>query len=152
MEECGIPGTEEVGARDSEVKDEVRVEECLWDCQWQPNPCYKKVLKWITKLTEKKNTEDNTHLLLFTSPQLPRNLRCLEDCFVRFKAGSDWAKRSKVRRKCSANGLDRMIPTHRLSQLDVRFVFFFTVKYCLKMGSFFVCDCFPYFFLANVQG
>ena len=45
-------------------------------------------------------------------PQVPRDLRCLEDCFIRFEAGSDWAKRSKVRRKCSANGLDRLIPTH----------------------------------------
>ena len=94
------------------VSDEVTVEECLWDCEWQPNPFYKQVLKWETKLKEDNSTKDNAHLLLFTSPQIPRNLSCLEDCFIRFEAGSDWAKRSKVRRKCSANGLDRLIPTH----------------------------------------
>ena len=112
VDQCGIPGTEELDATSKKVSDEVRVEECLWDCQWQPNPCYKNVLKWITKLNERVNTEDNAHLLLFTSPQVPRDLSCLEDCFIRFEAGSDWAKRSKVRRKCSANGLDRLIPTH----------------------------------------
>ena len=70
VEECGIPGTEELDATSAKLSDEVRVEECLWDCQWQPNPCYKKVLKWITKLKERVNTEDNAHLLLFTSPQV----------------------------------------------------------------------------------
>ena len=95
------------------------MEECLWDCQWQPNPYYKGVFKWSTKLNEKNVvTKDNTHLLLFTSPNVPRDLRCLEDCFKRFEAGSDWAKRSKVRRKCSANGLDRLIPTHTQAGQD----------------------------------
>ena len=117
--DCGIPGTEadssstrSVASVEDLVSDEVTVEECLWDCEWQPNPFYKQVLKWETKLKEDNSTKDNAHLLLFTSPQIPRNLSCLEDCFIRFEAGSDWAKRSKVRRKCSANGLDRLIPTH----------------------------------------
>ena len=100
------------------VSDEVTVEECLWDCQWQPNPFYKDVFKWKTKLNVEDVTKDNTHLLLFTSPNVPRDLRCLEDCFKRFEAGSDWAKRSKVRRKCSANGLDRLIPTHTQAGQD----------------------------------
>ena len=100
------------------VSDEVTVEECLWDCQWQHNPFYKDVFKWSTKLDETVDTKDNTHLLLFTSPNVPKDLSCLEDCFKRFEAGSDWAKRSKVRRKCSANGLDRLIPTHTQAGQD----------------------------------
>ena len=112
VEDCGIPGTEEDETSARSVADEVTVEECLWDCEWQHNPFYKGVLQWNTKLRESNFTTDNTHLLLFTSPQVPRNLTCLQDCFIRFEAGSDWAKRSKIRRKCSANGLDRLIPTH----------------------------------------
>ena len=102
------------------MSDEVTVEECLWDCQWQPNPFYKDVFKWKTKLNVEDVTKDNTHLLLFTSPNVPRDLRCLEDCFKRFEAGSDWAKRSKVRRKCSANGLDRLIPTHTKEGQEIK--------------------------------
>ena len=57
VEDCGVPGTEEdetsassVDSRADVVSDEVTVEECLWDCEWQHNPFYKGVLQWNTKL------------------------------------------------------------------------------------------------------
>ena len=38
VEDCGIPGTEEDETSARSVADEVTVEECLWDCEWQHNP------------------------------------------------------------------------------------------------------------------
>ena len=93
-------------------ENDLRVDECLWDCDWKPNPYFKKVLKYVSKLNEEADSPTNAHLILSTSPKVPKDLNCLSDCFFRFQQNSTWAKRSKIRRKCSAAGLDRLIPTH----------------------------------------
>ena len=82
VEECGILGSKEYtpslpSSRQANAnrnltpyEDEDTIQECLWDCDWQPNPYYKKSLVWLTKQLEFSLTEDNTVWSLISSPQV----------------------------------------------------------------------------------
>ena len=81
VEECGILGSKEntptlPASRQANAnrnltpyEDEDTIQECLWDCDWQPNPYYKKSLLWLTKQLEFSLTADNTVWSLISSPQ-----------------------------------------------------------------------------------
>ena len=84
VEECGILGSKEYApsldlpsSRQANAnrnltpyEDEDTIQECLWDCDWQPNPYYKKSLVWFTKQLEFSGTVDNTVWSLISSPQV----------------------------------------------------------------------------------
>ena len=82
VEECGIPNSRVYSAapststRSSIAKtleepddDEATVHECLWKCEWQPNPFHKRTLQWISKWTERFKKDSDTTITLMTSPQ-----------------------------------------------------------------------------------
>ena len=110
--DCGVLGSKPSVGRQSDGG-EVPPEECLWGCQWKPNPWFKRGDVFLTQWNEVTRTLENTFVLLYTSPQLPRDLNCLKGCFDRY-----YGKRrnqrflDRVRQNCSANSLDRLVPTH----------------------------------------
>ena len=54
-------------------------DECIWDCKWVTNPFYRE--KWnITVQDENLNTAFSNVTYIMTTPRLPDNLTCLDDC------------------------------------------------------------------------
>ena len=60
--------------------------DCMWDCEWKYNPLFKSILPWYiynkteSQLTGKK--EFQSVAVYMTAPRVPKNISCLEDCFV----------------------------------------------------------------------
>ena len=52
--------------------------ECMYDCKWQPNPFYRRSA-WMSLPRNKASV--STISVIFTAPQIPDSLKCLEDCF-----------------------------------------------------------------------
>ena len=50
--------------------DEATIEDCLWRCEWQPNPYYKQTLFYWTKYLEYLYTADNSFWTLMASPKV----------------------------------------------------------------------------------
>ena len=70
-------------------------DECLWDCDWVDNPLYN--LTWSIDLVDQNirdsTTEDKKTIFYgvqytMTTPKLPKDLRCLDDCKIPTKVVS----------------------------------------------------------------
>ena len=115
---CGIFGDE--GNRASYRPNRARIGddyECLWDCEWQLNPFYKSSDLYFSKLGMTQEKFPIYH----TSPQVPKDLTCLDDCFGFYKNPRNdvmMKKRNQKRAQCSANGLDTLVPTHHEDGLN----------------------------------
>ena len=110
--DCGVLGSKPSMGRQSDGG-EVAPEEYLWGCEWRTNPWFKQGDVFLTQWNEVTRTLENTFILLYTSPQLPSDLNCLQGCFDRY-LGKRTNQRflDRVRQNCSANNLDRLVPTH----------------------------------------
>ena len=91
-------------------------------CTWKTNPFFKTQpegpfahygIKWY----ERFFTAENTFPQLHDSPMVPEDLSCLSSCFEKYQQGSDLL--TKIQRKCSANGIDRQIPTHLMEGTEM---------------------------------
>ena len=62
-------------------------DECLWDCNWVTNPFYRD--SWsISVRDENLDTTFSNVTYIMTTPRIPDNLMCLDDCglpTVRYK-------------------------------------------------------------------
>ena len=85
------------------------VNSCLESCTWQPNPFFKKGYFWGTKYPQ-PYAADNTFWILFTSPKVPKDLSCLESCFIDYKRinGVETEIRKQARLNCSRNELNTL--------------------------------------------
>ena len=125
VEDCGIIGSKEYTEDNAASSlrsqpdatpvvpdrplDEATIDECLWDCEWIDNPYYKKALLWRTKHFDNVTRDDTISYALVTSPTVPQNLICLEDCFSLFPSVPTF---SEIQKQCSDQGFDRLVPTH----------------------------------------
>ena len=115
---CGILGDE--GNRANYRPNRARIGddyECLWDCEWQVNPFFRSGDIYWTKWGITYEQFPMVH----TSPQLPKDLTCLDDCFGFYKNPRNpvmMKKRNQKRAECSAQGLDTLIPTHHQDGVD----------------------------------
>ena len=101
-------------------------DKCLSSCTWRKNPFFKfnpgylifdpnNLADWghyKTKWWEGATlySKANTFPQLYDVPSVPTDLTCLTDCFEKVK--SDTPLKKEIQKYCSANGLDRQIPTH----------------------------------------
>ena len=113
---CGIFGEEEKTAEPNPTQqNRARIGddyECLWDCEWELNPFYKSGDAYPTKILTPYGEQ---FPFVHTSPQLPKDLECLEDCFSFYKNPRNAGmrkKRDKKIAKCSEQGFDTLVPTH----------------------------------------
>ena len=84
-------------------------------CTWKPNPLFKSqpegaITHYTCMWYNSYFTTENCFPQLHDSPMVPEDLKCLSSCFEKYQQYSDLMK--KVQQKCSANGIDRQIPTH----------------------------------------
>ena len=111
---CGIFGEGEKAAEEAATTNRARIGDeydCLWDCQWQVNPFFKSEDVFPTKI----GTKADLFPMIHTSPRLPTNLTCLEDCFGFYKNPKNpvmMKKRAKKVGQCSSYGFDTQVPTH----------------------------------------
>ena len=96
---CGIFGDE--GNRASYRPNRARIGddyECLWDCEWQLNPFYRSGDVYVTKLGFQVENFPMVH----TSPRLPKDLTCLDDCFGFYKNPRNAGMRKKRNKRGSS--------------------------------------------------
>lgn len=98
--------------------EKVEQDQCLSSCKWKPNPRFKVenslpvtvFTHYGTKWWEEFYSDKNTFPQLHDAPLKPEDLNCLKGCFDEFRKNS--VLFSTIQKNCSANGLDRQIPTH----------------------------------------
>ena len=125
---CGELGLEESTTRQAgessiDVRDDFL---CLLDCEWKPNPWFKRIITISTQWNDGQAHIHNTFRIMITSPQLPVDLNCLDDCFDRYLPyPQNQPNRPRnspfledIRKNCSANGFDRQVPTHTKAAAD----------------------------------
>ena len=101
--------------KSSQMIKQLKEDQCLSSCTWKPNPFFKiqptgPYAHYGIKWYEAYFTDENTFPQLHDSPMVPEDLGCLSSCFEKYKEESDLL--TKIQQKCSANGIDRQIPTH----------------------------------------
>ena len=94
---------------------QLKEDQCLSTCTWKSNPFFKTqpegpIAHYGIKWYEYYFRIDNTFPQLHDSPMVPEDLRCLSSCFDKYQQGSDLL--TKIQQICSANGIDRQVPTH----------------------------------------
>ena len=103
---CGIFGESEENLVNSRARIGDNYE-CLSDCEWQVNLFYKSGDLYFTKWEE----EFERFPLVHTSPRIPKDLICLEDCFSFYKNPKSRTLKRKLEKRiaqCSTHGLDTM--------------------------------------------
>ena len=107
--------------------------QCLSSCTWQTNPLFKQIFPdnstflltslffypqmiYFSKLYQSYGSAENIFFLTNDEPMVPTDLSCLKGCFDKYLKNPTLS--TKIQRKCSANGLDRQVPTHTMEGND----------------------------------